>query len=136
MAATEHDAVLLNTSGTVAWEFASTWPKAMADYFPRYSHNNIVKTFYTSNVPYVLPTTVFGKDFFKIVGGRSVVFRPREWRGPSKAGKTTKWQIDVDALAAEINGYPPGTVSQVHTMLHVSGGFCDWWIFKRSFDEC
>ena len=37
VASTERDCRLMNTSATVDWEWADTWPNAEKNYFPRYS---------------------------------------------------------------------------------------------------
>jgi hypothetical protein len=40
----------MNTSATVEWEFYDTWPRAVADYYPRYSARGIVRSLFTVNV--------------------------------------------------------------------------------------
>lgn len=40
---TERDAMLLNTSGSVHWEFTGGWERAIQNFMPLYASNNIVK---------------------------------------------------------------------------------------------
>ena len=52
----------------------------------------------------------------QVVGGEnstnhSVVFRPNEWRGISDNNPQT---LDIKKKAAEVNGYPLGTVSAIY----------------------
>ena len=56
---TERDATLLNTSGTVEWEFFGTWGDAVKRYFPKYTKNGIVRGFFAVNVPYMCVSLSF-----------------------------------------------------------------------------
>ena len=51
VAATEHDARIMNSSSTCAWEFFNTWAAALRDYFPRYNQNAVIKAAFATNVP-------------------------------------------------------------------------------------
>lgn len=51
VAATEHDAYIMNSSGTCEWEFFNTWAAALDVYLPKYSHNAIIKAAFATNVP-------------------------------------------------------------------------------------
>ena len=51
VAATEHDAFIMNSSGTCEWEFFNTWAAALDVYLPKYSHNAIIKAAFATNVP-------------------------------------------------------------------------------------
>jgi len=104
---------LLNTSGMVDWELASTWKTAIHQYFPRFAAvdntdtNNIIRGIFSVNVPFNVPVFAFGRhEFYKIIRdsddngddsavttgdskkevGATVLFRPREWRGTSGKG--------------------------------------------------
>lgn len=114
VAATERDCALLNTSATVAWEMAGSWPHALASYFPRYGARGVVRSCFAVNVPYLLPALAFGDDFYRVVGAaphRVVVFRPREWRGSGGAGPA---MYNATQMAAELNGHPRGTITHLY----------------------
>jgi hypothetical protein len=51
VAATEHDAYIMNSSSTCAWEFFNTWAAALRHYFPRYNQNAVIKAAFATNVP-------------------------------------------------------------------------------------
>lgn len=117
---TEEDAQMLSTSATVAWEFALTWQEGIDRYFPRYSEAGVVSAFFAVNVPFMLPVLPFlDGEFFKVLGNRSnvVLFRPREWRGtdatkaPPLSGRE---YLTAVQMADEVNGYPPGTATQIY----------------------
>ena len=117
---TERDCVLMNTSGTVEWEWFDTWPQALQNYYPRYSEKGIVRGLFAVNVPYPLPVWLFGPDeFYKVIDDHGlqfpaplVLFRPREWRGAtSHSDKNSLFAAD---FAKEINDYPPGTVTAIY----------------------
>lgn len=120
VSSTEEDARLLSTSATVAWEFALTWQEGIDRYFPRYSEAGVVSAFFAVNVPFMLPVLPFlDGEFFKVLGNRSnvVLFRPREWRGtdPTKAPPLSgREYLTAAQMAEEVNGYPPGTATQIY----------------------
>lgn len=123
VAATEHDAWLMNTSGTVSWEFTSTWNKAISNYFPRYSQSGVIQACFAVNVPYFVPIRAFGRhEHYKILGN-VVLFAPREWRGKDSPNipfvKPTG--LSPAEMAAEVNAYPRGTVSHIYATS--DGGF-------------
>ena len=69
------------------------------------------------DVPFDLPVFAFGKDeFYKVLKNRTVVFRPREWRGSGSSNLpfSGKEYLNATAMAAELNGYPPGTVAYIY----------------------
>ena len=72
---TENDAKMLDTSGTMSWEWFLSWGHAVKEYFPRYSPNNIVRGFFAINVPYMFPIEAFSGTY-KVIGGNSVLFKP------------------------------------------------------------
>ena len=83
VANTEKDSLLMNTSATVHWEWFGTWTRAISDFFPRYSTNNIVQGVFPVNVPYLFPMVegLWGGDHYKIIDDSLVLFKPKEWRG-------------------------------------------------------
>ncbi|MCC6160299.1 MAG: hypothetical protein IT350_19765 [Deltaproteobacteria bacterium] len=121
VAATEADARILDTEGTVHWEWWHTWEEAETQFLPRYAGGEIAGVF-PVDVPYMLPTfTGWQEDqFFNVLpgedGGEVVLFRPREWRGidDSGSGLTEPFYVSPENMAAELEGYPPGTVSYVY----------------------
>jgi hypothetical protein len=129
VAATQGDARLLNTSMTVAWEFAGTWGAALANYTPRYTAAAApgafpgpgVLSLVAVNVPYFVPILEFAPgEYFKVINGTGsgdahhpvVVFAPNEWRGTAGGGLCC--MQNASAFAGAINAYPPGTVTVVY----------------------
>ena len=117
VSATEDDVDLYSTDGTVEWEWFTAWQKSMDTYYPRYAAKNRVRGLFAVNVPFMLPIPAFGEDFYKVFANRTVVFRPREWRGTQGSSSiplSKREYLTIDEMAAEINGYKPGTVSQIY----------------------
>jgi hypothetical protein len=125
VAATEHDAWLMNTSGTVSWEFTSTWNNAISNFFPRFAQNQIIQASFAVNVPYFVPIRAFGRDeHYKILGnGKMILFAPREWRGKDSPNIpfVKPNGLSPQDMAAEVNLYPKGTVTHIYTTS--DGGF-------------
>ena len=49
-------AKIMDTSGTIHWEFMLTWKEAFRNYFPRYDNNSSGTTsFFLNNVPWMVP---------------------------------------------------------------------------------
>jgi len=119
VAATEVDACILGISGTVHWDWAGTWHTAEDSFLPRYARaGGAIRGVFPVNVPYLLaafPWWPAGR-FFEVVtgadGGRVAVFRPREWRGVGD--DSSPFTLSASGMAAEIGGYPPGTVTWVY----------------------
>ena len=122
---TEQDAHILNTTGTVHWEWTSTWDAAINNYFPKFAKHGIVRGFFAVNVPYFVPTTfTWPGEHYKILSGGGVLFTPNEWRG----NQTSEIHnldhhnlLQPKALAEKINGYEGGTVTHIYTTS--DGGF-------------
>ena len=124
VAATEHDAWLMNTSGTVSWEFTATWKDAVSHYFPRYAQNQVIKACFAVNVPYFVPVRVFHKgEHYKILNDNVVLFSPREWRGKDSPNIpfVPPNGLSPEDMAAEISNYPKGTVTHIYATS--DGGF-------------
>ena len=119
VARTEHSARMMGTDSTVAWEFMGTWGNAIKNYFPRYGGSGngstaVVRGFFAVNVPYMTPVAEFGlREHYKLLGANRdvVLFKPREWRGDRGGGKQN---INATQMAAELSGYPKGTVSNIY----------------------
>ena len=128
VAATEDDAVLYGADGTVEWEWFTDWQTSMDTYYPRYAAKNLVRGLFTVNVPFVFPIPAFGEHYYKVFHNRTVVFRPREWRGTgsSSVPLSKPEYLTVDQMAAEINGYKPGTVSQIYLTSDGGGNLTDF----------
>lgn len=128
--ATEADAQLYSTDATVDWEWFTAWRQSFENYYPKYAVHGIIRGVFPVNVPYMFPVGEFSKgEFYKIVGksksnireaassdgGGTVVFRPREWRGPSGGNNFTHPEYkSVAEMAAEVNDYPRGTVTFIY----------------------
>lgn len=119
---TERDCVLLNTSGSVVWEWFTAWGRAIHNYFPKYAERGVMRSGFAVNVPYLFPIPEFVSFFenvhYKVLGGRFVLFKPREWRGTSKNTThipfTGNQHLSAKDMAAELNRYPKGTVSHIY----------------------
>jgi hypothetical protein len=123
VAATERDALLLGTDGTVDWEWWNTWHRAETGFVPKYAREGgVIGGVFPVNVPYMFPTFTWWdpKRFFKVLGGRDggavVLFRPREWRGVDDSGGvlTKKFYLSPENMAEELSNYPLGTVAYVY----------------------
>ena len=136
---TERDATLLSTSVTTDWEWATRWTKSIEEWFPKYAKNGIIDAVVTVNTPYNLPTLAFGKDLYKVcnekicmkdVGGdgnKTVVFKPHEWRGTrgSTIPFANEENLNVSAMAKEINGYAHGSVTAIYLTSDGGGNLAD-----------
>merc|ERR1711968_407280 len=99
------DCELLLARGTVHWEWFYGWQQTMDHYYPNY------------------PTDIVWEDFYKSLDEKIFIFKPREWRGTNVDGAppfSGSNYLTEEEMAAEINGYPPGTVS--HLYLTSDGG--------------
>ena len=125
---TQDDCKLLSATGSVHWEWFYGWQQAFDNYFPEYSTlgedlDSCVRSFFSTSVPYNLPTNVLWDDFFIALEGDVIVFKPREWRGTNKDGippLSAQNYLTEEEMAAEINGYARGSVS--HLYLTSDGG--------------
>lgn len=136
---TEEDCRLLNTSGVVAWEWFFSWVKAVHEYFPQYGNNGVVRSLFAVNVPYNFPTGVFLPwEFYKVYSDKTVLFRPREWRGTSGHREEPfdkHNELTVKDMAKEINGYPRGTVTSIYMTSDGGAKMQDFYDLVAEFDE-
>ena len=146
---TEKDAYLMSTSVTTDWEWATRWNKALDNFFPKYASAGIIDSIVTVNTPYNIPTLAFGNELYKVCnsnicmkgadgdGNKTVVFRPHEWRGTR--GSTIPWaneeNLNVSAMAAQINGYAPGSVTAVYLTSDGGGNLEDIDQLVNTFSE-
>ncbi len=119
VSATEEDARILGINGTVHWDWAGTWDDAEEHFLPKYAKTDgTIRGLFPVNVPYMLPTFPWWptEDFYKILtgkdGGKSVIFRPREWRGIDN--DEDEFFHSPQKMAEELGGYPKGTVTWVY----------------------
>ncbi len=119
VAATQQDARILGVTGTVHWDWSDSWQDAEGHFLPKYATaDGAIRGVFPVNVPFMLPAfdwwptgrfyeVLAGKD-----GGKVVVFRPREWRGVNN--NDDAFFLGPDKMAAELGGYPKGTVTWVY----------------------
>ena len=119
VAATERDAQILDVHATVHWDWFTTWKDAEQRLLPSYAKvDGVIRGIFPVNVPYVLPAFPRWppEQFYRVLsgsdGGKVVVFRPREWRGID--GRDAVFFPSPETLAAELESYPPGTVTWVY----------------------
>lgn len=126
---TAQDSYLMNTSGTVHWEWFGHWKKATTQFLPKYS-STAVKGIFPVNVPFNVPMIeVFAPadpDCYKILAQDVVMFRPREWRGtsPSNIPLSHREYLSVDEMAKELNTLPQGSVTWIY-LTSDGGGHLD-----------
>ena len=136
---TERDCELLNTSGTVEWEWFGTWEQALQDYYPQYTARGVVRSLYSVNVPFMMPVAIFKEDeYYKVIDNRGkgepvVFFKPREWRGATS--NTSKQNLFVPEFAKEINSYPRGTVTTIYMTSDGGGKLQDPYDLVALLDE-
>ncbi len=119
VAATERDAAILGVHGVVHWDWFTTWNDAQARLLPKYAKpDGAIRGIFPINVPYSVPIfpTWPADQFYEILagndGGEVVVFKPRQWRGVN--GSDPVFFPSPETMAAELESYPPGTVTWVY----------------------
>jgi len=126
---TARDCYLMNSTGTVHWEWVGHWKRATTAFLPKYS-STAVKGIFPVNVPFNIPMIeVFqpsDPDCYKILASDVVMFRPREWRGtsPSKIPFSHREYLSVDDMAKELNTLPLGSVTWIY-LTSDGGGHLD-----------
>jgi len=117
---TDKDCDLLWATGSVHWEWFTDWANAFTIYFPKYAQGeHCVTSFFATNVPYLMQPDEEQwplEEFYRVVGDRVVVFKPREWRGIN-VGSVPDLGLNflsAEDMAAEINSYPRGSVSHLY----------------------
>lgn len=117
--ATEDDACILGTTGTVHWDWLGTWNDAEDHFLPKYAKSDgVIRGVFPVNVPYSFPTFTWWPDdqFYEVLagadGGKLALFRPREWRGVDN--DTDDHFLSPQKMADEIAGYPKGTITWVY----------------------
>jgi hypothetical protein len=115
VSATENDARILGVTGTVHWDWFETWHDAEDHFLPKYATSGgAIRGIFPVNVPYKFEAFPWwpAERFFEVLGGQTVLFRPREWRGIND--DTDPSFLSPQKMADEINGYPKGTVTWVY----------------------
>ncbi len=119
VAATQEDARILGITGTVHWDWNDTWHDAEDHFLPKYATaDGVIRGVFPVNVPYMFTAFDWWSPdrFFEILTGKDgskvVVFRPREWRGVNNDADA--FFLSPEKMAAEIGGYPKGTVTWVY----------------------
>jgi hypothetical protein len=115
-------AQLMNTTGSIHWEWFFDWSKAWSNYFPRYTNANLTepttRAFFLNNVPW--PFKGFDMDmdgqWFKFVGDdNSVVgFRPAfNWQENGPSGGEP---YNATVIASQISALEKGSVHYVYVI--------------------
>ena len=119
VSATEQDARILGLTGTVHWDWFDSWQEAEDVFLPKYATaNGAIRGIFPVDVPYssvafpAWPANQFYEVLSGAGGGQVALFRPREWRGVTD--DTSPFLLSPQAMAKEIIGYPPGTVTWVY----------------------
>ncbi len=117
--ATAADARVLGVHGTVHWEWFDSWKTAEDTFLPRYARaGGAVRGVFPVNVPYMVPMFDWWPEqqFFKVLtgadGGKTVVFRPRSWRGID--GSDDQFFPTPQTMAKQLAEHPKGTVTWVY----------------------
>ncbi|MFT3773080.1 MAG: hypothetical protein QM820_47475 [Minicystis sp.] len=117
--ATEEDACILGSTGTVHWDWLGTWNDAEDHFLPKYAKaDGVIRGVFPVNVPYSFPTFTWWPEdrFYEILagadGGKLALFRPREWRGVDN--DADPHFLSPQKMADEIAGYPKGTITWVY----------------------
>ena len=118
-AATQEDAGILGVSGTVHWDWLTTWHDAEDHFLPKYATaNGAIRGVFPVNVPYLFPAFPWwpAEQFYTLLagedGGKVAVFRPRSWRGINNDGD--EFFLSPQKMADELAGYPKGTITWVY----------------------
>lgn len=119
VAATEVDACILGTTGTVHWDWLGTWNDAEERFLPKYAKaDGVIRGIFPMNVPYSFPTFTWWPEdqFYELLtgadGGKLALFRPRQWRGVDN--DLDRHFLSPQKMADEIGGYPKGTITWVY----------------------
>jgi len=115
-------AIIMNTSGSVHWEWIFTWQQAWNNYFPRYTTLNgtTTRAFFLNDVPWVfpIPGMWLKGETFRFVGDPSspqaaVGFRPAfNWQESGSGGLP----FNSTVIAGLINKFPAGSVQYIYVI--------------------
>ena len=109
----------MSATTVVSWEWFFSWGPALEAYYPRFTAQSQITGIFTVDVPFMIPIAQFGGETYLVLNGSSdvVVFRPREWRGTATSGIppfSQDFYLTPAQMAAEVNGYAPGTVAHIY----------------------
>lgn len=109
-------AYIMNTEGSVHWEWIFTWKHAWDSYFPRYQNTSGTHYFFLNNVPWVfpIPGMELEHETYRVVADNVVGFKPAfNWQenGPSGGdpGNST-------AIAARTNNLRVGSLQYIYVI--------------------
>lgn len=115
---TEKDAAILGTQSVVHWDWFDTWQDAETHFLPKYARTDgVIRGVFPVNVPYMFPMFTWwpADQFYEVLtgadGGKTVLFRSREWRG---INDSDEFHPSPSNMANELANYPPGTVTWVY----------------------
>jgi hypothetical protein len=116
-------AFLMNTTGSVHWEWILTWQNAWDHYFPRYNTATPTglgtRAFFLNNVPWVfpIPDMFFKGETYRIVGSGPdavVAFRPAfNWQENGASGGLP---YNSTVIAGLINDLRVGSVQYIYVI--------------------
>uniref|UniRef100_A0A7S2RRB6 GxGYxYP putative glycoside hydrolase C-terminal domain-containing protein n=1 Tax=Mucochytrium quahogii TaxID=96639 RepID=A0A7S2RRB6_9STRA len=111
-------AKIMNTSGSVHWEWIFTWKQAFQNYFPRYTQGNVhtIKSFFLNNVPWVFPIVdmTIHRETYRIFGEDVVVFKPAfNWAYTNPSGGKNLTGVEC---AKRIGKFSKGSINYVYTI--------------------
>eukprot|EP00048_Salpingoeca_helianthica_P016702 m.233717 g.233717 ORF g.233717 m.233717 type:complete len:552 (-) comp19281_c0_seq1:156-1811(-) len=115
-------ATLMNSSGSVHWEWILTWQNAWDHYFPRYQSvpaGHGTRAFFLNNVPWVfpIPDMYFKGETYRIVGSGPdavVAFRPAfNWQEDGPSGGLP---YNSTVIAGRINNFALGSVQYIYVI--------------------
>lgn len=112
-------AVIMNTTGAVHWEWILSWRAAWTHYFPRYVNATGTRAFFLNNVPWVvpIPDMIFANQTYRVVGagpGAVVGFKPAfNWQ---EGGASGGLPYNSTVIAHRINAFRLGSVQYVYVI--------------------
>jgi len=108
-------AFLMNTTGSIHWEWTGDWPKAFVEYFPRFSGTRI-SSFFLNNVPWrfpVLDMAVRGENF-RILEGNVIAFKPLFNWAPGNSNDGNDWT--PEQVARKLSHLKPGSIHYIYVI--------------------
>ena len=115
-------AVVMNTTGSVHWEWIFTWKAAWDHYFPLYvNETQATRAFFLNNVPWVIPIPdmFFLGETYRIIGSAHwpeavVAFKPAfNWQEDGPSGGLP---YNSTVIAHLINAFKQGSVQYVYVI--------------------
>jgi len=114
------DAALMDTSGSIHWEWFSKWTAAFGHYFPRFAGTgHKVKSFFLNNVPWPIPiaSMALRGETYRVIGGPEepvVAFKPTfNWAPGNPSGGL---DASPKTCANMLGLLPKGSVQYIYTI--------------------